>query len=212
MSAAPLWRRAAPASGSSRLLASIVLLGAVAALALFVALPLYERFAAAEDRATRLNARAAALEAAAEARLAEARLSGPDAALTARAVDWLDENAPMRDPDAAMLDLISSLRLLAEASDVALAAATPLDGARAAELRDFAAAAELAGLHASGAEARLTSDHAGLVRFLEAVEAARPTMRAAHLDISARSSAASAEGERLSVRVIVAAFSRSAPE
>lgn len=211
MSAAPIWRRNAPDSASAKALALGALVLCLGLVALLIASPLAQRLDDARERAARLDARAASLEAAASARAEEAALAGPDAALVDQAQAWLADAAPVRDADAAMLDLLSSLRLLAEASDVALTSATPLEGARASALGDIAAAAALAGLQMSAAEARIVSDHEGLARFLAAVEAASPRLRAPVLDLSARSAVATAEENRLSARVVVFALSR-APE
>lgn len=105
-----------------------------------------------------------------------------------------------------MLELLSGVRLLAEATGVELGSAAPLDADRA----DAAlfTAADLAGLRVTAVEARVTADHAGLARFLAAVEAAEPAMRAAAIEITARSDAVLDEKNRLTASVVIGALSR----
>ncbi len=202
----PPWRRLDPRSGAAHGL--LALAGLVAALALFalVVAPILERSRAAAARAAATEARAAALEAAAAARRAEAGAASADPALRAAALSWLDEHAPVASAEAAALDLLSTVRLLAEASEVELQAAAALPDPAA---RGFAAPAG-APLAVVAVEARLATDHAGLARFLDAVEAARPRLRAPALEIVAATPAAgrAAEARRLSVAVTVAALRR----
>lgn len=204
----PVWRRISPRSGAARLGA----FGAVAVFALLgwalVFAPLQSRLSEARERAASLDARAAALSAAAAALQAESATADPNAAALGEAAAWLDEHAPVRAPGEAELELLSALRLLAQAAEVELASVSALDVSRDAAARDIARTASASGLSAHLAEARLVADHAGLARFLTALEATRPTMRAASLEITARSSAAAAEARRLSIRVVVAALSR----
>lgn len=210
MTAPPFWRRFPPRSAAARLIA-------LSAVALFAALiwamvyaPLQARLADARDRAASLDRRAAALTAAAAALATEAAITRPDAAALALSAEWLDQHAPPRADGEAALELLSTLRLLAQAAEVDLASVTSLDAARDAAARDLAAEADVAGLGAHVAEARIVADHAGLARFLTALEATRPTLRATALEITARSTNAAAEADRLSVRVVVAALSRPA--
>lgn len=202
MSAAPAWRRLSPGSAPARVALLAALLAAAGLLALLVVFPLLGGLRAAEERAARLDLRAGALFAAAAERRAEAGLAGVDPASAAAAEAWLAEVAPERDREAAMLDLLSALRLLAGAAAVELVSAAPLE--RAASFP----APEGGPVGVVAAEARIVADHAGLARFLEAVEAARPVLRAAALDISAASPAAGAEARRLSVSVTVGALFR----
>ena len=210
MNAPPFWRRTAPTSAKARLIAAAtVAIFAALAYALVYA-PLETRLAEAREKATSLDRRAAALNAAAAARLTEAAVTSPDADALARATAWLGEHAPLRSEGEAELELLSTLRLLAQAAEVDLASVTSLDAARDAAARDLVAQAGVAGLSAHVAEARIAADHAGLARFLAALEATRPTLRATALEITARSANAAAESGRLSVRVVVAALSRPA--
>lgn len=206
MSAAPPWRRRAPTSAGARLAALGALGIGLLFLAVFVARPLVERVDAARERAARLDLRAGALIAAAQARKAEAGLAETDQAALAAATEWLARNAPIQDEGAATLDLLSSLRLLADAAGVELSSAAPLDAGRADG--GFFAGDAPAAPHVAAAEARIAADHAGLARFLMAIEAARPPLRAAALDITARSAAPVDEDARLTVSVIVGALSR----
>ncbi|MEL7462565.1 MAG: hypothetical protein AAFN79_00760 [Pseudomonadota bacterium] len=205
---APAWRRLSPRSGAARLAA----LGALVLFALLgwalVFASLQTRLTDARERAASLYDRAAALEAAADALAAESSTTEPDAAALQTATAWLDEHAPIRAPGEAELELLSALRLLAQAAEVELASVSALDASRDAAARDIARTAAASGLSAHLAEARLVADHAGLARFLTALEATRPTLRAAALEITARSPAATAEARRLSIRVTVAALSR----
>ena len=210
MTARPFWRRMAPTSTAARLTAVLTLICFVLLIYALIYAPLQARLADARDRAASLDRRAAALTAAAEALKAEATVTAPDEATLMKANAWLDEHAPVRADGDAALDLLSTLRLIAQASEVNLASVAPLDAARDAAARDLAATAELAGLRAHVAEARIAADHAGLARFLSALEATRPTLRAASLEVTARSTSAAAEDGRLSVLVVVAALSRPA--
>lgn len=205
MSGAPPWRRLAPNGFNARLAAAGAALVGAALLALFVALPLIERIEAAQERAARLDLRAAALLTMAAERSAEAGFERSDAARIDAASTWLDTNARLSD-GTAMLELLSGVRLLAEATGVELGSAAPLDADRA----DAAlfTAADLAGLRVTAVEARVTADHAGLARFLAAVEAAEPAMRAAAIEITARSDAVLDEKNRLTASVVIGALSR----
>ncbi|MEM8754978.1 MAG: hypothetical protein AAGF90_18595, partial [Pseudomonadota bacterium] len=101
--------------------------------------------------------------------------------------------------------------LTAAATNVELASAALIDGGGARRGGDLFAAADMAGLTATTAEARIVADHAGIARFLGALEAAEPAIRAAAVEIAARTAAAAAEDRRLTARVVVGALSR-APE
>lgn len=206
MSAHPPWRSIAPRSPIGRIAALFALAVGAALAAAFVAAPLIARMDDARDRAARLDARTAALTAAATARRAEAAGPPADPAAIAAASDWLRVHAPLRTAEAAALDLLSALRLTAEATGVELASAAPLS--QTGRDPDLFAAADMAGLAATAAEARIVADHAGLARFLGALEAAEPALRAAAIEITARSSGAAAEARRLTARVIVGALSR----
>ena len=208
MTAPPPWRRLSPASLGARLAAAAVLVLGAVILTLVVAAPLAARFDAAKDRTAALDRRAAALTAAAAARRAEAAFAAPKAADIARAEAWLDRNAPRRADGEAMLELLSTLRLLARTSGVELVSVAPLSRRQGAAAEGFARAAETAGLAAHIAEARIVADHAGLAALLGALEAVTPTVRASALDVSARNASATAEARRLSVRLVVAALSR----
>lgn len=208
MSAPPFWRRLAPTSAAARALALGARLAAIAVAAAVVAIPLWSQWSEAQARAESLDRRAAALSAAAAARRAEAGVAEPDAALLAQAEAWLADVAPRRDADAAMLDLLSTIRLLAETSDVSLASVTPLDASGAVSAKGLTLSAEIAGLTLALAEARITASHANFARFLSALEAARPIVIAPALDVTARSSAADEEDGRLTARVTIAALSR----
>ncbi len=202
--AIPAWRRMTPDSLAARGLAA-VLLGAILIVgATVIGLPLLSRWDETVARAEGLDRRTAALMAATEARQAEAAGAVPDAALLAGAAVYLDRHAPERSAEAGLLDLVSSLRLIAEATAVNLATVTPLDG----RTGGIPAPLSLSGIAVSTAEARIVTDHAGLVRFLAALEAAQPTLRATTLDITARSAAVTAEDDRLSVALTVSALSR----
>ena len=207
MSAAvPIWRRMGTTSAAARITAFITLIAVTSLIALLIAAPIYERWEEAKRKAASLDQRTAALTAAAADRLAEAEIAAPPAAALAEAGAYLNEYAPTRDREAAMLDLISSLRLIAQASDVRLTAAAPLDPDRAGgRLFDMA---EDAGVALLLAEARIVADHAGLARFLEAVDKARPALRAASLDLTARTPRADQEADRLTARIIVGAMIR----
>lgn len=208
MSAVPAWRRLSPQSGGAR---AAFFAGGAAALLIGYALvfaPLQTRLADARERAASLDSRAAALTAAAAARRAEAAVTAPDPEALRKAAEWLDKHAPQRPEGAAMLELLSTLRLLAQASEVELTSVTALDQSRDAAARDLSAEAAVSGLSAHLAEARLVADHEGLARFLTALEDITPTLRATSLDVTARNSAATAEARRLSIRVTVAALSR----
>lgn len=212
MSGYPFWRRLDPQGGAARALA----LGAVLCLGVLlwalVWAPLQARIAEAKERADSLHRRAAALEGAAAARRAEAAISAPDGARLGKAEAWLAVYAPIRADGEAMLELLSTLRLVAETTGVELVSVSPLDAGRDAAARDMAAAADIAGLAVHVAEARIVADHAGLARFLGALEAVRPVIRAPALEISARSGGAADEARRLSATVIVAALSRPGAE
>ena len=207
MSAAvPPWRRMATNGAAARLVALVVLCCALTLSALLVAAPLAERLEDAKRKAAALDRRAAALNQAAADRSAEARIAAPPTEAVAAATAWLDEHAPAREGEAAMLELLSTLRLLAQAAEVRLTAAAPLALDRG-DGRLFQIT-EDAGLTILAAEARIVADHDGLVRFLDAVEKARPVLRAAALDVTARSPKADAEDERLTARVLIAAMVR----
>lgn len=203
MSARPAWRRLSPASPAARGVAMITMLIGLGALALLIAAPLLSDIRAAKTRAAQLDQRAAALAAAAAKRRAEADQGAADEDSLAAAQSWLDLNAPRMSEDAAILDLISGVRLLAAEAGVRLETAAPLRE-RAGEAAP--------GLRVIAAEARIVTDHAGLARFLHAIEAARPLLRAATLEINASSAAALEEDQRLSATVIISALSRSVAE
>lgn len=207
MSTVPVWRRAAPRSAAGRAMAVAALLAAATMILGLAAAPLFSMVEDARDRADRLDRRAAALTAAAAARRAEAAIAPPAPAAIAAAEVWLDATAPVRDPDAAMLELVSALRLLAATAEVELVSAAPLAPARG---RALFPALGAEGIGVVAAEARLTADHAGLARFLSAVEEARPTLRAAALSVTAASPRADREAARLSARVTVGALLREA--
>lgn len=202
--AIPPWRRIDPNSASAKLFAFTLVAGTLLIASALVTMPLLSQWQDASDRATRLDQRAAALTAAAAARVIEAQDTQPDVATLERAEVYLATHAPIRPGEAALLDLISSLRLIAGATEVNLASVTPLDG----RAGGFVLPLDTVGLSTASAEARITTDHAGLVRFLSALEATQPTLHAVTLDITARSSAASAEDDRLSVSIVVSALSR----
>lgn len=199
MSAPPPWRRLSPTSPAARGASLFTLMIGLAALTFLIAAPLLADIRAAKTRAALLEQRADTLRAATAQRRAEAEFISMNDEDLAAARGWLDENAPRTGEDAAALDLISGIRLLAAQAHVALEAASPLN----ATPREAAP-----GLRVIAAEARITTDHGGLARFLHAIESARPLLRAAELEISARSPAALEEDERLSVIVIINALSR----
>lgn len=193
-------------SAAARLTALITLMIVIALAGLLIALPLMERLEEARRTAANLELRADALEQAARERLAEAEIAPPPAAAIAEATAYLDQHAPVASRDAAMLDLLSSIRLIAQASDVTLTTTAPVDVKRG-EARLFNLADE-AGLSILAAEARFVSDHDGVARFLTAVEQARPVMRAATLEITARSARADREADRLTARILIGAIIR----
>lgn len=210
MSAAlPPWRRLSPDAPAARVAAIGALVALVVGAAALILGPAWSRLEAATARAERLDIRAAALTAAADARRAEAAGPPTDAAALAAAERWLAHHAPLRDSEAAMLDLLSSLRLIAEAAGVELASAAPLGRGATGRGGRLFEAADMAGLTAAAAEARIIADHAGLARFLGALEAATPMLRAAAIDIAARSTGPAAETRRLTARIVVGALSRS---
>lgn len=211
MSAAiPFWRRMRTDGAAARLTALLTLLLVVTLAALLVAAPLIERLEDAKRTAANLDRRAAALTAAAAERLAEAEIAAPPPAAIAEAEAYLADHAPVADPDAAMLDLLSSIRLIAQASNVTLTTTAPLD-ARRGDARLFNLI-DGAGLAVLAAEARIVTDHAGVVRFLTALERARPVMRAATLDITSKTDRADREEGRLSARILIGAIIREAVE
>ena len=211
MSAAiPFWRRMRTDSAAGRLTALITLLAVIALAGLLIALPLMERLAEAKRTAANLDLRAEALSQAATERLAEAEIAAPPAATIAEAVAYLDDHAPVTTRDAAMLDLLSSIRLIAQASDVTLTTTAPIDASRG-EARLFSLA-DNAGLAVLAAEARFMADHEGVARFLTAIEQARPVIRAATLEITARTARADRETDRLTARVLIGAIIRVASE
>lgn len=212
MSGYPFWRRLDPRGGEARALAIAAALCFGFLIWALVWAPLQTRIADAREAAESLHRRAAALEGAAAARRAEAAISAPDAATLGKAEAWLAVHAPVRADGEAMLELLSTLRLVAETTAVELVSVSPLDAGRDAAARDMAAAADIAMLAVHVAEARIVADHAGLARFLGALDAVRPVIRAPAIEISARGGGAADEARRLSVSVIVAALSRSEAE
>lgn len=209
MSAAiPFWRRMATNGAAGRLTALLTLLVAIALAGLLIALPLMERLEDAKRAAASLDSRARALSQAAIERLAEAEIAAPPPAAIAEAAAYLDQHAPPATRDAAMLDLLSAIRLIAQASTVTLTTTAPVDVNRG-EARLFNLVDE-AGLAVLAAEARFVADHDGVARFLTAVEQARPVLRAATLEITAATSRADREANRLSARVLIGAIIREA--
>jgi len=204
--AIPFWRRMRTDGGAARLTAFLTLLVAIALAGLLIALPLMDQLSDAKRTAANLDLRAAALRDAAKERLAEAQIDAPPPAAIAAATAYLDEHAPIGTRDAAMLDLLSSIRLIAQASDVTLTTAAPVDTTLAAA--SSVDPLENAGLALLGAEARITADHEGLTRFLTAIEQARPVLRAAILDVTARTSRADEEAGRLTARIVIGAIIR----
>lgn len=208
--AIPFWRRMRVDGAPARLTALMTLLIVIALSGLFIALPLMERLEDARRTATNLDLRASALSAAAAERLAEAQIAAPPAAAIAEAAAYLADHAPVGARDAAMLDLLSSVRLIAQASDVTLTTTSPIDVNRGeARLFDLA---EDAGLSVLAAEARIITDHDGLARFLTAIEQARPVIRAATIEISAKTSRADREVDRLTARIMIGAIIREAAD
>lgn len=208
--ALPFWRRMRTDGAAARLTALATILAVMALVGLLVGLPLVERLEDAKRRAANLDLRAAALSDAAAERLAEADIAAPSPAAIAEATAYLDEHAPEGARDAAMLDLLSTVRLIAQASNVSLASTAPVDVSRG-ETRLFDLVSD-AGLAILAAEARIVADHDGVARFLSAIEQARPVLRAATLEITARSARVDQEAGRLSVRVLIGAIIREAAE
>lgn len=208
--AIPFWRRMRTDSAPARLTALTTVITVIALVGLLVALPLFERLEDAKRKAANLDLRAAALSNAAAERLAEAEIAAPPPAAIAEATAYLADHAPESTRDAAMLDLLSTVRLIAQASDVTLTSTAPIDVNRGeARLFDLVNGAGLAIL---AAEARFVTDHNGVARFLTAIEQARPVLRAATLEITARSSRVDQEADRLSARVLIGAIIREAAE
>jgi hypothetical protein len=200
----PLWRRLRPGSASAKLTALGLLIGCLILTTALAAGFLWTTWTDATSRASRLDDRSAALEAATTARLAEAQQTEPDADALSAATAFLARHVPERDPEAAMLDLLSALRLIGGAANVSLASITPLDN----HGDGLATPLSAEGLQVTSAEVRLTTDHEGLTRYLAAMEAATPSLHAVALDITARTSGATAEDGRLSVSLTVSALSR----
>ena len=206
----PFWRKMRTDSVAARLTALVALISAIALCALLIALPLMERLADARRIAANLDLRSAALRDAAAERLAESEIAAPSPAAIAEATAYLTTHAPVGTRNAAMLDLLSSVRLIAQASDVKLTATAPIDVNRGeARLFDLV---DGSGMSILAAEARIVADHGGIARFLMAIEQARPVLRAATLDITAKTSRADQETDRLSARVLIGAIIREAPE
>ena len=204
------WRKMRTDSTAARLTALLALIVAIGLCALLIALPLMERLADARRTAANLDLRSAALRDAAAERLAEAEIAAPSPAVIAEATAYLATHAPVGTRNAAMLDLLSSVRLIAQASDVKLIATAPIDVNRGeARLFDLV---DGSGMSILAAEARIVADHQGIARFLMAIEQARPVLRAATLDITAKTSRADQETDRLSARVLIGAIIREAPE
>ncbi|MDG1210963.1 MAG: hypothetical protein P8Q48_17715 [Paracoccaceae bacterium] len=204
------WRKMRTDSAAARLTALLALIVAIGLCALLIALPLMERLADARRTAANLDLRSAALRDAAAERLAEAEIAAPSPAVIAEATAYLATHAPVGTRNAAMLDLLSSVRLIAQASDVKLTATAPIDINRGeARLFDLV---DGSGMSILAAEARIVADHQGIARFLMAIEQARPVLRAATLDITAKTSRADQETDRLSARVLIGAIIREAPE
>jgi len=203
------WRKMRTDSAAARLTALLALIVAIGLCALLIALPLMERLADARRTAANLDLRSAALRDAAAERLAEAEIAAPSPAVIAEATAYLATHAPVGTRNAAMLDLLSSVRLIAQASDVKLTATAPIDVNRGdARLFDLV---DGSGMSILAAEARIVADHQGIARFLMAIEQARPVLRAATLDITAKTSRADQETDRLSARVLIGAIIREAP-
>ncbi len=204
------WRKMRTDSAAARLTALLALIVAIGLCALLIALPLMERLADARRTAANLDLRSAALRDAAAERLAEAEIAAPSPAMIAEATAYLATHAPVGTRNAAMLDLLSSVRLIAQASDVKLTATAPIDVNRGeARLFDLV---DGSGMSILAAEARIVADHQGIARFLMTIEQARPVLRAATLDITAKTSRADQETDRLSARVLIGAIIREAPE
>jgi hypothetical protein len=204
------WRKMRTDSAAARLTALLALIVAIGLCALLIALPLMERLADARRTAANLDLRSAALRDAAAERLAEAEIAAPSPAVIAEATAYLATHAPVGTRNAAMLDLLSSVRLIAQASDVKLTATAPIDVNRGeARLFDLV---DGSGMSILAAEARIVANHQGIARFLMAIEQARPVLRAATLDITAKTSRADQETDRLSARVLIGAIIREAPE
>ncbi len=211
MSAAiPFWRRMRTDGAAARLTALGAIALVLALVGLLIALPLFERLEDAKRKAANLDLRATALNDAAAERLAEADIAAPSPAAIAEATAYLADHAPAGAKDAAMLDLLSTVRLIAQASDVTLTSTAPIDMARG-EARLFDLTGD-AGLAILAAEARIVADHDGVARFLTAIEQARPVLRAATLEITARSARVDQETDRLSARVLIGAIIREAAE
>ncbi len=208
--ALPFWRRMRTDGDAARLTALATILAVMALVGLLVGLPLVERLEDAKRRAANLDLRAVALSDAAAERLAEADIAAPSPAAIAEAAAYLDEHAPEGARDAAMLDLLSTVRLIAQASNVSLTSTAPVDVSRG-ETRLFDLVSD-AGLAILAAEARIVADHDGVARALSAIEQARPVLRAATLEITARSARVDQEAGRLSVRVLIGAIIREAAE
>lgn len=208
--AIPFWRRMRTDGAAARLTALSTVIAAIVLVGLLVAAPLVERLEDAKRKAANLDLRAAALNDAAAERLAEAGIAAPPPAAIAEATAYLADHAPEGTRDGALLDLLSTVRLIAQASDVTLTSTAPVDVNRGeARLFDLA---DGAGLTILAAEARIVADHDGVARFLTAVEQARPVLRAATLEITARSARVDQEADRLSARVLIGAIIREAAE
>ncbi len=204
--AIPAWRKMRTDGVAARITAFATVAAVVGLFGLLIAAPLVERFDNAQRRADNLDRRAAALRGAAAERLAEAEVSAPPQADIARAAAYLAGHAPVRSTDAAMLDLLSSVRLIAQASDVRLTATAPLDAQRSdARLLE---GVEGAGLSVLAVEARIVADHDGVARFLTAIDQSRPVLRAASIEITSRSSRADQENERLNARILIGSIIR----
>ena len=209
--AIPFWRRMRTDGGAARVTALTTLLVLIGLAGLLIAAPLIQRLEDARRTAANLDVRAEALNSAAAERLAEAEVAAPPSSAIAAAEAYLAEHAPITTRDAAMLDLLSSIRLIAQASDVTLTTTSPL-GANRGEARLFNLV-DSAGLEVLAAEARIVADHDGVARFLAAIEQARPVMRATALEITAKTARADQEANRLTTRVVIGAIIRdAAPE
>ncbi len=204
--AIPAWRKMRTDGGAARLTALIALASVIGLCGLLIAAPLVERLNDAKRKADNLDRRAAALRGATAERLAEAEISAPPPAQIAEAAAYLADHAPLRSTEAAMLDLLSSVRLIAQASNVRLTATAPLDAQRSG-------AGLLEGIEGSGlsvlvVEARIITDHAGIARFISAIEQSRPVLRAASIEVASRSSRADQENERLNARILIGSIIR----
>lgn len=206
MTSPPAWRRMRPDGTAARLLAACCALGCLALVTAIIAIPLLSALSDAAEREARAAERVNIIEASMRARLAEAATTTAPTDMLVKATTYLDQHAPVDTAEDALLGLVSSLRLIAQATDVELKTVTPIPAERLkGTIRQ---PLDMAGINVSAAQVRLVSDHQGLARFLAATERATPTLRAVAMDVAARSTAATVEDNRLAITLTVFALSR----